>query len=41
MKISSVDAKGNTPLHWASFMGMEHAVGALIAWGAEIDVQEH
>lgn len=41
MKISSLDDKGNTALHWATYTAMEYAVAALIAWGAEIDRQEH
>jgi ankyrin repeat protein len=34
LKIGFKDAKGNTALHWASYMAMDHAVEALIAWGA-------
>lgn len=41
MKIGSIDSKGNTPLHWAAYSGMEFSVSACLAWGAEIDTQEH
>jgi ankyrin repeat protein len=32
--IGFTDVKGNTALHWASYMAMENAVEALISWGA-------
>lgn len=41
MKIGSTDDTGSTPLHWACYSAAEAAVSALIAWGAELDVQEY
>lgn len=40
LKIGVTDSKGNTPLHWACYSGMEHAAFALVSWGAEIDRRE-
>lgn len=40
IKLGSPDARGNTALHWAAYAGMDHAVSALIAWGAELDRRE-
>lgn len=41
MRIGSTDAAGSTALHWACYSASEKAVAALIAWGAEMDSQEH
>lgn len=41
MRIGSTDAAGSTALHWACYSASEKAVAALIAWGAEMDGQEH
>lgn len=41
MRIGSIDAGGSTALHWACYSASEKAVPALIAWGAEMDGQEH
>ena len=37
IKIGSPDSTGNTALHWAAYAGMDNAVAALVAWGAELD----
>lgn len=39
-KISVEDSKGSTPLHWACYSGKENSVNALLAWGAEMNVQD-
>jgi palmitoyltransferase len=41
-KLSELDNKGSTPLHWACYSGMESSSSALISWGevSQIDKQE-
>ena len=39
-RIQVEDSKGSSPLHWACYSGRENAVNALLAWGAEMDIQD-
>ncbi len=40
MSIELTDFKGNTPLHWACYSGMENAAFCLISWGADLNKKE-
>ena len=40
MDLNSLDKKGSTPLHWASFLGCENSVNFLTTWGGQINLAD-
>jgi len=40
LSIEDIDVKGSTPLHWASFLGMENSVTYLTSWGSPLNIQD-
>jgi len=37
LSISQLDEKGSSPLHWACYLGSEHAVNYLVNWVTDLD----
>ena len=40
MDFNSLDKKGSTPLHWASYLGCENSVNFLTTYGGEINLPD-
>jgi palmitoyltransferase len=40
LRDDTVDEKGGSPLHWATYLGCEQATALLLAWGAEVNLQD-